>query len=170
MDEIVNKVANSGLITLDLEEIKPSGDRVLIDIADHLIDGLMLREKDLREYVKSADWNEYKDKHVAIFCSADAIIPTWAYMLISSALVSIAKTVVFGDLEELESVLLRSAIDQIDGKVYQDARIVVKGCGNGIPTSAYVDLLNKIRPYAKSIMYGEPCSTVPIYKQKKPTS
>ncbi|NNF02485.1 MAG: DUF2480 family protein [Bacteroidia bacterium] len=168
MSDIVNKVANSGLITLDLEQIKPSGERVLIDIADQLVDGLILREKEFRAYVSSHNWDQYKGKHVAIICSVDAIVPTWAYMLISSALRDHTLTIVLGNLDELEKVVYRNAIETLDESIYVDQRIVIKGCGQGVPTTAYIDLMNKIRPIAKSIMYGEPCSTVPLYKKKRP--
>ncbi|TND09477.1 MAG: hypothetical protein FD123_1283 [Bacteroidetes bacterium] len=168
MDEIENKVAQSGLISLDLEDWYPAGGRVLLDIRDQLFQGLLLREKDFREYIKTHDWTQYKDKYVAVSCSADAIVPTWAYMLLSSVLEPFAKKIVFGNLETLETILYDELLNKLDIEQYRDARIVIKGCGNlPVPKSAYVELTRLLRPVAKSIMYGEPCSTVPIYKQSK---
>lgn len=168
MDEIVNKVAGSGLVTIDLEELYPEGKRVLLDIKDQLFQGLLLREKDFREYIKQEDWTSYKDTFVAVTCSADAIVPTWAYMLLASALEPFAKKIVFGNLETLETVLYDELLGKLDITPYHDARIVIKGCGNlPVPRAAYVELTRLLRPHVKSIMYGEPCSTVPIYKQPK---
>jgi hypothetical protein len=167
-NEIVNKVSQSGLITIDLEEFYPAGERVLFDIKELLFQGLILREKDFREFIKNEDWNKYKDKYVALTCSADAIVPTWAYMLLASQLEPIAKKVVFGNLESLETILYTEILSKIDINNYKDARVVIKGCGNlPIPKSAYVQITSLLRPLAKSIMYGEPCSTVPLYKQAK---
>jgi len=167
-NEIVNKVSQSGLITIDLEEFYPAGERVLFDIKELLFQGLVLREKDFREFIKNEDWNKYKDKYVALTCSADAIVPTWAYMLLASQLEPIAKKVVFGNLESLETILYTEILSKIDINIYKDARVVIKGCGNlPIPKSAYVQITSLLRPLAKSIMYGEPCSTVPLYKQAK---
>ena len=170
MDKIVNKVANSPLITLDLQEFRPEGERVLVDIAGHLHEGIILREKDFREFIRSNDWSTFKGKHVAVTCSVDAIVPTWAFMLVASALQPFAQTIVFGTLEELEASLMRDAINKLPEDLYKNKKIVVKGCGKNMPVSAYIDLMNKIRPLATSIMYGEPCSTVPLYKQKKPSA
>lgn len=168
MDEIVNKVAGSGLVTIDLEEFYPEGKRVVLDIRDQLFQGLLLREKDFREYIKQEDWSKYKDTYVAVTCSADAIIPTWAYMLLASALEPFAKKVVFGTAETLETVLYDELLRGLDVQQYKDARVVIKGCGNlPVPRAAYVELTRLLRPHVKSIMYGEPCSTVPIYKQPK---
>lgn len=168
MDEIVNKVAGSGLVTIDLEEFYPKGERVVLDIRDQLFQGLLLREKDFREYIKQEDWSKYKDTYVAVTCSADAIIPTWAYMLLASALEPFAKKVVFGTAETLETVLYDELLRGLDVQQYKDARVVIKGCGNlPVPRAAYVELTRLLRPHVKSIMYGEPCSTVPIYKQPK---
>lgn len=166
--EIVNKVAQSGLVTVDLEELYPQGERVLLDIKDNLFQGLILREKDFREFVSAQDWQQYRDKYVAVTCSADAIVPTWAFMLLAVSLEPFAKKVVFGDLELLETVLYNEVLSSIDIKQYDGARIVVKGCSNlPVPKAAYVELTRLLRPVAKSIMYGEPCSTVPLYKAKK---
>jgi len=167
-EEIVNKVAKSGLITIDLEEYYPKGDRVLIDIKDHLWQGLALKEKDFRDFVSSTDWTQYENKFVAIDCTADAIVPTWASMLIASSLQPHALKVVFGDLILLETILFDEALRKIDLKKFEDARVVIKGCGElPVPDAAYVQLTHLLRPVAKSIMYGEPCSTVPIYKKPR---
>jgi hypothetical protein len=167
-NEITNKVATSGIITIDLEEFYPAGERKLIDIKAQLFQELILREKDFREYIKATDWSVYQDCYVAIICSADAIIPTWAYMLISLALEPYAKKICFGNLEQLESILYEEQLSKHDFEQYKDARVVVKGCGKlPVPTQAYVNLSAKLKPLAKSIMYGEPCSTVPLYKAPK---
>ena len=167
-DQIINKVAQSGLITIDLEEFYPAGERVVFDIKDYLFQGLILREKDFREAVKNIDWKSYTNKYVALICSADAIVPTWAYMLLVSSLEPYAKKVVFGNLETLETVLYDEILSKLPIENFRDARIVIKGCGNlPVPKAAYVELTRLLRPVAKSIMYGEPCSTVPIYKQSK---
>lgn len=167
-DEIVNKVSQSGLITIDLETYYPAGERILFDIKDLLFQGLILREKDFREFIKNEDWNKYKDKYVALICSADAIVPTWAYMLLATQLEPVAKRVVFGDLETLETILYNEILSKLNINDYKDARVVIKGCGDlPVPKSAYVQITSLLRPVAKSIMYGEPCSTVPLYKQAK---
>lgn len=167
-NEIVNKVAQSGLITIDLEEYYPKGDRVLFDIKNLLFQGLILKEKDFREFVKNEDWSKYQNKYVAIVCSADAIVPTWAYMLLTTQLEPFAKKVVFGNLEVLETVLYDEILSTIKPEDYTDAKIIIKGCGKlPVPIAAYVELTRILRPVAKSIMYGEPCSTVPLYKQAK---
>lgn len=168
MTEITNKVAQSGIITIDLEEYYPKGERVLFDIKDLLFQGLILKEKDFREFIKNEDWSKYKDKYVAITCSADAIVSTWAYMLLATHLEPFARKVVFGNLEILETVLYDEVLSKINPADYKDARIVIKGCGTlPVPVAAYVELTRILRPVAKSIMYGEPCSTVPLYKQAK---
>ena len=168
MEPIVNKVAASGLTTIDLEDYYLKGDRLLFDIKDLLFQGLILREKDFREFVKNENWSKYKDKYVAIFCSTDAIVPTWAYMLLTTHLEPFSKKVVFGNLDTLETILYNETLQKINVNDFKDARIVIKGCGNlPVPPSAYVELTRLLRPVAKSIMYGEPCSTVPLYKQPK---
>jgi hypothetical protein len=167
-EEIINKVANSGLITIDLEAFYPKGERKLIDIKDQLFQGLILKEKDFREFIKNHDWQQYKDCYVSIICSADAIIPTWAYMLLTLALQPYAKKIVFGDLEKLETVLFTEALQKINPDEYKDARVVVKGCGSlPVPVNAFVQLTALLQPQVKSLMYGEPCSTVPLYKKPK---
>lgn len=166
-ENFVNKVAASGLITLNLEEYYPKGERVVYDIKENLFHGLMLREKDFREFIKTTDWSQYQDKNVAIICSADAIVPTWAYMLLSSRMKAFANEVVFGNLDVLEAVLFAKALAKIDINVYANERVVIKGCGDiAVPVAAYVELTNLLLTVVKSIMYGEPCSTVPVYKRK----
>lgn len=164
---IINKVANSGLITLDLEEYYHSGERVVYDIAVNLFQGLILREKDFREFIRHHDWAQYQGKNVAIVCSADAIVPTWAYMLLATQLEPYASLFVFGDLQMLENALFAQALSKIDLTQYTDSRVVVKGCSSvPVPTYAYVEVVRLLKPYVRSIMYGEPCSTVPVYKKK----
>lgn len=166
-DVIVNKVAESGLISFDLETYYPKNTRKIFDLKEHLFMGLILKEKDFRAVLLTIDWNEYKDADVAITCSADAIIPMWAYMLVASYLEPVAATVVFGTEQELINTILLKNIETVDVSEFADKRIVVKGCGDlSIPEAAYVAITKKLRPVAKSIMYGEPCSTVPIYKKK----
>jgi hypothetical protein len=166
MEEIVNKVAQSGIVTIDLEEFYDETPRVLFDIKPWLFQDLILKEKDFRAYIKTHDWSIYKDKYVALTCTADAIVPTWAYMLLTLSLQPFAKRTVFGNLEILETILFQEKISMLDTTPYKDARIVIKGCGNKpVPIAAYVALTEKIKPVTKSIMYGEPCSTVPLYKQ-----
>ena len=166
--EIINRVAQSPLVTIDLEELYDHGERVLYDLKENLFEELILREKDFRQFLKSHDWSFYKDKHVAIYCSVDAIIPRWAFMLLSVYLEPFAKSIVYGDLSALETDLFRSSLKRIDPKKYQDKKVVIKGCSKiDVPISAYVKLVAMLRPFAASIMYGEPCSTVPIYKIPK---
>ena len=167
-ENIVNKVAQSGLVSFDLAELYPRGERILYDIKDNLFHGLILREKDFREFVKEHDWSFYAGKHIAITCSADAVVPTWAYMLLANKLAPFAASMIFGDLETLETILFQQAVDKLDLEIYRDQRVVIKGCGDiAVPTSAYVQITNKLTGIVKSIMYGEPCSTVPIYKRKE---
>nr|MBC7612849.1 DUF2480 family protein [Pseudopedobacter sp.] len=166
-ENIINKVAQSGLVSFDLADLHDKGERVVYDMKDHLFQGLILREKDFREQVKNQDWEVFKDKNIAVICSADAIVPTWAYMLIASKLQPIANFFVFGDLELLETALYLGAIEKLDVQKFKDQRLVIKGCGDiEIPVSAFMALTSKLNPIVKSIMYGEPCSTVPIFKRK----
>ena len=166
-ENIVNKVASSGLITFNLEDFYHGAERVVFDIKEQLFHGLLLREKDFREFIKTNDWSVYSSKNVAIICSADAIVPTWAYMLLSNKLSPYANEIVFGGLDVLETVLFTKALAKIDLDEYKDARVVVKGCANiEVPVSAYVAITALLTPVVKSIMYGEPCSTVPIFKRK----
>lgn len=168
MEELINKVAQSALVTINLEELLHSGERVVYDIKDNLFHGLMLKEKDFRAFVKENDWSVYDGKNVAIICSADAIVPTWAYMLLATKLQGHAHYYIFGDLEALEQALLQEAISKIEPEEYREAKVVVKGCGSiPVPTYAYVEIMRKLLPAASSLMYGEPCSTVPLYKKPK---
>lgn len=166
--EIINKVALSGIITIDLETFYPQGNRVVLDIKNHLYQGLILKEKDFREFVKNEDWSTYTDKYVALICSTDAVVPTWTYMLLAIKLEPYVKKVVFGDLETLETILYNEILNNLNLDEYKDARIVIKGCGNlPVPKAAYVEITRLLRPIAKSVMYGEACSMVPLYKQPK---
>ncbi len=166
MDTIVNKVSQSGLAEIDLETFYDEATREIYDIKEQLFMGLMLKEKEFRDFIKSNDWSKYAGKHVAIICSADAIVPTWAYMLVANKLSGVAKSFVFGDLNVLEFSLFKEKIDGINLDDYKDQRVVVKGCSKKpVPVSAYVYLTEKLTPIVKSIMYGEPCSTVPVYKR-----
>jgi hypothetical protein len=166
--QIVNKVASSALVTFNLEEYYEPGDRILLDIKDQLFQGLVLREKDLRDFVKGHDWTQYQNKFVAITCSADAIIPTWAYMLLAIALQPYAKRIVFGSLQDLEIENFRRALSKIDWSSFSGAKVVVKGCSKvDVPVAVYVDVVNHLRPVASSLMFGEPCSTVPLFKKSK---
>ena len=166
-DGIINKVAESGLITLDLEQFIPEKDVVLFDLKDYLFMGLILKEKDFRNALQVLDWQQYLDKYVAVTCTADAVIPVWAYMLVGVNLQPIARDVFFGNEEELKKQVLLKNVQQLDVSGFADKRIVVKGCGEvPIGDYAYLEISKKLRPVAKSIMYGEPCSTVPIFKKK----
>lgn len=166
-EEIVNKVANSGLINIDLEDWYPQGQRSYIDVKDWLFEGLILKEKEFRTAIKKHDWSVYKNQFVAIDCSNDAIVPVWAYMLITNALSPYAKIVMKGNLEQLETQLFHEIIEKLDTKEFENQRLIIKGCSNlPIPESAYVAITKKLRPLAKSIMYGEACSSVPIFKKK----
>lgn len=166
-NQIVNRVANSGLVTLDLEELYQPGERVLIDLKDQLFQGMILREKDLRDFIKAHDWSFYKDKFVAIHCSEDVIIPTWAYMLVASALQPHAKQIVFGTLDDLEKKIYDDTLQVVDWTKYDNAKVVIKGCSKvAVPLYTYVEATKYLRARASSIMFGEPCSTVPVYKKK----
>jgi hypothetical protein len=164
---IINKVTESALTTIDLEDFFPKGETAVFDMKDHLFMGLILKEKDFRAALLNHDWEQYRDKNVAVTCTADAIIPMWAYMLVASNLQPVAKEILFTEEKNLLPSLLLKNLSTIKGEEYTDKRVVVKGCGDQpIPESAYVEITNKLRPYVKSIMYGEPCSTVPIFKRK----
>ena len=169
MDDVfINKVQESGIITLDLEEFYPKEETMIFDMKDHLFMGLILKEKDFREAMKTIDLSSYKEKNVALTCSADAIIPIWAYMLVASYLEPIANEIVFGDSDFLHKTLFLKNIAKINPADYEDKRVVIKGCGElPITETAYVAITALLRPVTKSIMYGEPCSTVPIYKKPK---
>jgi hypothetical protein len=166
-ETIVNRVAASGLITIDLEEFYPKGETAIFDLKDYLFRGLILKEKDFRTALQELNWEQYRDKNVAITCSADAIIPRWAFMLAATYLQPTAKEIVFGDDKTLQQTLLLKNMSAIKDEDYFDKRVIVKGCGDvDIPEAAYVEITNKLRPYVKSIMYGEACSNVPIFKKK----
>lgn len=165
--EIKNKVAESGLVSIDLEAFYPAGTQEAFDLSDWLFEGLILREKDFRERAKNHNWTDYAGKHVAVTCTTDAIVPLWAFMLISSYLQPYAATVVFGNEEALVAKLYRQWMDTHDFAQYQDKRLIIKGCSKKqVPTDTFMAFVAMAQPYARSIMYGEPCSTVPIYKNK----
>ena len=168
MEEVMtNKVSESGILTVDLEEYYPKDETVVFDLKEYLFMGLILKEKDFREALKNLDLAPYTNKNVALTCTADAIIPMWAYMLVSSYLQPVAKNVVFGNADFLHQTLFLKNIAAINQENYTDKRVVIKGCGDlPISENAYVAITQLLRPVAKSIMYGEPCSTVPIYKKK----
>jgi hypothetical protein len=174
--EIINRVQQSELVEINLEDFYPKGERELLDIKKYLIsfslgegqgEAFILKEKDFRNFVKNENWSKYQDKFVAIICSANAIIPTWAYMLVATALQPFAKRFVLGDMSTLESVLFIEALSKINPEKFRNKKLVIKGCGTlPVPESAYMGLVRILAPVAKSIMFGEPCSTVPIYKRK----
>lgn len=165
---LVNRVANSSLITINLEDYFPSQPIVQFDIKDYLFQGLILKEKEFREALKAHDWVQYQDHHLAVFCSTDAIVPIWAYMLVSTSAKPFAKTIFQGTPAEMLKKLYMQAIDQMTFEQYQDQRIVIKGCSDKpVPAAAYLDIAARLQPYAQSIMYGEPCSTVPIFKRPR---
>ena len=165
---IINKVASSGIQTLDLEDLYPHGDRVVFDIAPLLWEGIALKEKDFRAFVKAHDWSQYQGQFVSVYCSVDAIIPTWAYMLVAAHLQPYALFVTQGDAEQLERAIFTRFVHRLDIEPYRAARIVVKGCSKlSVPLNAYVELSAKLLPVVKSLMFGEPCSTVPLYKAPK---
>jgi hypothetical protein len=166
-DAIVNKVAESGLVSLDLENYYPKGETIVFDMKDHLFMGMILKEKDFREALKNLDWGVYKDKYVAVTCTADAVIPVWAYMLVASNLSGVAKDFIMGDEKELHRTLFIKNLSSINTAEFADKKIVIKGCGETpIGEFAYSEITKLLRPVVKSIMYGEPCSTVPVYKKK----
>lgn len=165
-EPFVNKVAESGLISLDLEKWVPREKTAVFDLKDQLFMGLILKEKDFRQALKATDWSVYQDKNVAITCSADAIIPVWAYMLVAAHLQPFAKEIVMGDEKELQKTLFLKNLSGIDISEYADKRVVIKGCGETpIADYAYMEITRLLVPVVKSIMYGEPCSTVPVFKR-----
>lgn len=166
-EEIINRVANSKLITFDLEEIYPKGERISFDISQWLLEGIVLRESEFRNKATEHNWSQYQNKFVALFCSTDAIVPGWAYLLLSLHLAPYAKKVTVGSLDELESILFTELLQNIDVSEYIDKPVIIKGCAHKpIPQNAYVLLAQKLQPIAKSIMYGEACSSVPLFKRK----
>ena len=166
-EEIINRVANSKLKVIDLEDYYLDGKRVLFDIKDWLLEGLVLREKDFRTSVAQHDWSQYSDCYVALHCSTEAIVPDWAYMLIAIELHAYSNQTVIGSLEQLESMLYASILSELDLKIYKDMPVIIKGCSHKpVPANALVLLSQKLKPIAKSIMFGEACSSVPLYKKK----
>jgi len=165
-DEIINRVANSQLMTIDLEDFYPEGERVFFDIKDWLYEGLVLREKDFRQQIKDHDWSIYQNSFIALGCSIDVIIPAWAFMLISLNLEPYAKQVVIGDLNALETSIYQNLISDFDIEQFKDKPVIIKGCSTKpVPENAYIMLSNKLKPVVKSIMYGEACSSVPLFKR-----
>ena len=166
-DSLINKVAESGLISIDLANFLPNNSVVVFDIKPYLFMELILKEKEFRASLAEIDWKEYQDKIVGIHCSADAIIPMWANMLVASNLSNTAKAIYFGDENKVREQILLQEISAINAAEYTDQRVVIKGCGDTpIGESAYIAITQKLRPVVKSIMYGEPCSTVPVFKKK----
>ncbi len=165
--EIINRVANSKLVTFDLEEHYPNGPRIVLDIKEWLFEGIILREKEFRTFLDEHDWAQYQDAYVAMSCSTDAIIPGWAYMLLTTKLQPYAKKVVQGSLVDLETSLYQSIIEDLDVSKYADKPVIIKGCSKKpVPANAYLFAIKKLQPVAKSIMYGEACSSVPLFKRK----
>lgn len=170
MENIINRVANSSLITIDLEEYYPEGKRSCVDIKDWLHEGIVLIEKEFRIQLKENDWSLFKDHYVALHCSSNAIIPSWAYMLVATHLNGIAKKTIVGDLSLLETLIFQDLINHLDLEYLKDKAVVVKGCSNQqIPENAYQFLIEKITPLARSLMFGEACSAVPLHKKSKDT-
>ncbi|WP_439488784.1 DUF2480 family protein [Algoriphagus sp.] len=168
MSEIINRVASSPIITINLEELYPREERVVFDIKPFLLQELILREKDFRAALKDIDWSQYENKWVAITCSADAIVPNWAFMLVATYLDSIALGYAIGDLKELEVMITEDCLKNLDLDSFTDRPVVVKGCSDfPIPLFAYGKIISLVKSHAKAIMYGEPCSTVPLYKKQK---
>lgn len=166
MAEIVNRIANSPIITFKLEEHFPEGERIALDIKDVLFQGMILREKDFRLWIKEHDWDQYQGKHVAVFCSVEAIIQSWAWMLLMSKLQPVAETVLTGSAEELEKHLWNQQLDLVDWAEMADRPVVVKGCSDRpVPASIYAEATRRLLPFAKKISFGEPCSTVPVWKK-----
>ena len=168
MNEIINKVANSALEVFDLEDYYPKGIRTQIDISQWLLEGFLLKEKDFREALKNHDWKQYENHYVAIDCSTDAIIPAWASILVTVYLSAFAKKVVMGSFSDIETALYQEILLTLDYSKYQDKPVILKGCSKKpVPESAYIIAIQKLQPFAKSIMYGEACSAVPLFKKGK---
>lgn len=167
-EEIVNRVAESKLVTFNLEDYYPEGERILFDLSDWLHEGFVLREKEFRDAAKEHDWSSYEGKYVALTCSTDAIVPAWAYMLISTYLQPYVKKVITGNLEELETILYSEIISKLDVSELADKPVIVKGCSRKpVPKNAYLFLIEKLQPVVKTLFYGEACSSVPLYKKPK---
>jgi hypothetical protein len=168
MDEIINKVANSALEVFDLEDYYPKGIRAQIDISQWFLEGLLLKEKDFRVHLQEHDWSQYQDQYVAINCSTDAIFPAWASILVAIQLAPFAKKIVNGNIEDLDSALYEELLSKIDYSVYENKAVIIKGCSKKpVPMRAYILAAHYLRPFARSIMYGEACSAVPLYKSPK---
>lgn len=166
-EEIVNRVANSKLVVFDLEDYYPTGKRILFDIKDWLFEGFVLREKDFRSQVALHDWSQYQDAYVALMCSSDAIIPAWAFMLLTINLEPYTKKIIIGNLEQLETSIYQTIIENLDVAPFKDKPLIIKGCSKKpVPANAYILLSQKLKPLAQSIMYGEACSSVPLFKRK----
>jgi hypothetical protein len=166
--EIINRVANSKLKVIDLEDYYPDGNRILFDIKDWLLEGLVLREKNFRISVIEHNWSQYQGCYVALHCSTDAIVPDWAYMLIAMELQEYSKLTVIGSLEHLESIIYSSIISKLELSTYKDLPVIIKGCSHKpVPANALVLLSQRLKPIAKSVMFGEACSSVPLYKKNK---
>ncbi len=164
--EIVNRVAKSPLITFDLEEHYPEGERKTLDLSQWLEQGFILREKEFRAALKSFDFSPYKDCYIALYCSTDALLPAWANLLVTTHLQSIAKKVIWGSLQELENAIFQEIIQSLAVETYKDKPVIIKGCAEkAIPPSAFIALVEKLQPHVKSLMYGEACSSVPLYKK-----
>lgn len=164
--EIVNRVAKSPLITFDLEEHYPEGERKTLDLSQWLEQGFILREKEFRAALKSFDFSPYKDCYIALYCSTDALLPAWANLLVTTHLQSIAKKVIWGSLQELENAIFQEIIQSLPVETYKDKPVIIKGCAEkAIPPSAFIALVEKLQPHVKSLMYGEACSSVPLYKK-----
>ncbi|KIO51034.1 DUF2480 family protein [Flavobacterium hibernum] len=168
MEEIINKVANSALEVFDLEDYYPKGMRVQIDISQWLLEGFLLKEKDFREHLKNHNWSQYQDQYVAINCSTDAIIPAWSTILVAIQLAPYAKKVVDGTLEDLDASLYEEILSKLDYSAYKNMPVIIKGCSRKpVPMRAYILASTYLQPFARSIMYGEACSAVPLYKEPK---
>ncbi len=168
MEEIINRVANSTLEVFDLEDFYPKGIRTQIDISQWLLDGFLLKEKDFREELKNHDWTQYQDHFVAINCSTDAIVPAWASILVTIQLAPFAKKVVNGNIEDLDAALYEELLPKMDYSIYENKSVIIKGCSKKpVPMRAYVLAAQYLQKFARSIMYGEACSAVPLYKAKK---
>ena len=166
--EITNRVANSSLIEINLEDYYDKNGRVVYDIKDNLFQGFVLKEKEFRAFIKENDWSIYQGKNVAIICSSDAIVPTWAYMLLVTSIGAFANTVIYGSLQNLEQYLFHQALSKIDLSELENAKVMIKGCGNyPVPEFAYVEITRLLTPIVSSLMYGEACSAVPVYKKPK---
>ncbi len=168
MSEIINRVAQSQLVTFDLEDYYPKGERKVLDVSEWLYEGIILREKEFRAHVDAQDWSKYQDAYVVLTCSSDAIIPGWAFMLVASRLQPFANKVIVGSLVDLETSLYQAILENLDVSEFMDKPVIIKGCSRKpVPENAYIMAMMKIQEVAKSVMYGEACSSVPLFKKKK---